>query len=301
MQAKRYYFHFSDLNRDLFERDWKGRICFSEDEASAYAHSMVRELSANSNLRGSMLIVSDDSGKKIETITVWVSEQAKPRPVCQEPGLEAQLRCTAAPKFGPTEYPFSVLPGTKHNQSTFYSSGDTKIPVRTHMRTWIKKIGIAGLAALSVAGATLAASSDAEAHWRGRHWGGGGWVGPAIVGGLALGALAASRPYYGYAAYGYYDGCIRNRVVGYTYHGRPIVRRVNVCYWPLASQGPVAPGPFLSGLWRDDLRDGEGCGNQNARWHPWKKKAPGLGWGDRGLKLVNVETGTGAGPDPTPS
>jgi hypothetical protein len=70
MQAKRYYFHFSDLNRDLFERDWKGRICFSEDEASAYAHSMVRELSANSNLRGSMLIVSDDSGKKIETITL---------------------------------------------------------------------------------------------------------------------------------------------------------------------------------------------------------------------------------------
>jgi hypothetical protein len=102
------------------------------------------------------------------------------------------------------------------------------------MRTWIKKAGIAGLAALSVFGATLATSSDAEARWRGRHWGyRGGWVGPAIVGGLALGAIAASRPYY-YGGYGPgyygYDGCIRNRVVGYTYYGRPIVRPVNVCY-----------------------------------------------------------------------
>jgi hypothetical protein len=45
--------------------------------------------------------------------------------------------------------------------------------------------------------------------------------------------LAASRPYYygGYGGYGYYgDGCIRNRVVGYTAYGRPIVRPVNVCY-----------------------------------------------------------------------
>ncbi len=69
---------------------------------------------------------------------------------------------------------------------------------------------------MSVAGATLATSSDAEARWRGGR-GGWGWAGPAIVGGLALGAIAASRPYaygYGYPAYGY-DGCIRNRVVGY--------------------------------------------------------------------------------------
>ena len=105
------------------------------------------------------------------------------------------------------------------------------------MRTWIKKVGIAGLAAVSVFAATLATSSDADARWRGRGYRG-GWVGPAIVGGLALGAIAASRPYaygygygpgYGYGAYGY-DGCIRNRVVGYNYYGRPIVRPVNVCY-----------------------------------------------------------------------
>jgi hypothetical protein len=97
------------------------------------------------------------------------------------------------------------------------------------MRISIKKFGIAALAAVSLAGATLATSTDADARWRG-HGGhrGGGWVGPAIVGGLALGALTASRPYYG-PAYGAYDGCIRNRVVGHTAYGRPIVRPVNVC------------------------------------------------------------------------
>jgi hypothetical protein len=42
--------------------------------------------------------------------------------------------------------------------------------------------------------------------------------------------LAASRPYYGYPAYGYGDGCLRRRIVGHTYYGRPIFRTVNVCY-----------------------------------------------------------------------
>ena len=103
------------------------------------------------------------------------------------------------------------------------------------MRTGIKKIGVAAVAALSLLGATLAVSSTAEARYYHRGWGG-GWAGPAIVGGLALGALAASRPYYGgygYGAYGGYydDGCyLRRRVVGYTPWGRPIVRAVRVCY-----------------------------------------------------------------------
>ena len=101
------------------------------------------------------------------------------------------------------------------------------------MRSLFRKVGITAVAALSLVGATLAASSSAEARYYGRGWHGGGWAGPAIVGGLALGALAASRPYYygGYGGYGAYgDGCIRNRVVGYTPYGRPIVRAVNVCY-----------------------------------------------------------------------
>ena len=103
------------------------------------------------------------------------------------------------------------------------------------MRSIFRKVGITAVAAVSLVGATLAASSPAEARYYGRGWHGGGWVGPAIVRGLALGALAASRPYYyggyGYGAYGAYgDGCIRNRIVGYTAYGRPIWRPVNVCY-----------------------------------------------------------------------
>lgn len=116
------------------------------------------------------------------------------------------------------------------------------------MSSVMKKMGLAALAALSIAGATLVTSSDAEARWRGgggyHHGGyggyhrGGGGFGPGFVGGLAIGALA-SRPYgYGYGGgygaygggYGYNNGCIRRRVVGYNYYGRPIVRAVNVCY-----------------------------------------------------------------------
>jgi hypothetical protein len=112
------------------------------------------------------------------------------------------------------------------------------------MRNALRTSGVAVLAAATIVVGSLAASSPAEARR--------GWVGPAIVGGIALGALAAaSAPRYGYAygpgygygpSYGYgpgygyqrvgyygggYYGCPR-RVVGYTYYGRPIVRRV--CY-----------------------------------------------------------------------
>src|SRR5947207_15312797 len=101
------------------------------------------------------------------------------------------------------------------------------------MRSLFKKVGIAALAALSLVGATLAASSTAEARYYGRGWGGRGFIGPAIVGGLALGALAASRPYYygGYGGYGYYgDGCMRKRVGRHTPYRRPNVRPVNGSY-----------------------------------------------------------------------
>lgn len=99
------------------------------------------------------------------------------------------------------------------------------------MHPTLKKIGMAALAATTLAGATLAGTSSAEARWGHR----GGWVGPAVVGGLALGAFAAAtapRYGYGYAPYGYYGGgygygCPR-QVVGYNPWGRPIVRRV--CY-----------------------------------------------------------------------
>jgi hypothetical protein len=95
------------------------------------------------------------------------------------------------------------------------------------MRNALRTSGVAALAVATIAVGSLAASSPAEARR--------GWVGPAIVGGIALGALAAaSAPRYGYAygpGYGYYGAgyydCPR-QVVGYTYYGRPIVRRV--CY-----------------------------------------------------------------------
>jgi hypothetical protein len=70
------------------------------------------------------------------------------------------------------------------------------------MRSALKKICITVVATLSLAGAILATSTDAQARYYHRGYGG-GWIGPAIVGGLMLGALAASRPYYGYPAYGY--------------------------------------------------------------------------------------------------
>jgi hypothetical protein len=93
------------------------------------------------------------------------------------------------------------------------------------MRSSLRKLGMATLAAATLAGGMVASTSSAEARW-GR---GGGWVGPAVVGGLALGALAATapRPYYGYGYSDGYYGCPRE-VVGYTAWGRPIVRRV--CY-----------------------------------------------------------------------
>lgn len=117
------------------------------------------------------------------------------------------------------------------------------------MRSVLKRMGVVAVAVLSLTSATLATSTTAQArHYH--HGYGGGWIGPAIVGGVILGALAASRPYYGYPGYGYgygygypaygygypaygfySGGCyLQRRVVGYTAVGRPIVRRMRVCY-----------------------------------------------------------------------
>jgi hypothetical protein len=126
----------------------------------------------------------------------------------------------------------------------------------------MKTMGMAVLAALTIAGSIVATTTDAEARYRGgggfrggygggygggyRGYGGGyrgyygryrggyyggyrGYgIGAGIATGLAIGAIGAG---YGYGpGYGYYDGCVQNRVVGYTYYGHPIVRPVNVCY-----------------------------------------------------------------------
>ena len=101
------------------------------------------------------------------------------------------------------------------------------------MAKTLKKVGVAVLAALSIAGATLATTTSAEARYFGHGWhrgGGWGWGGPAFVGGLALGALA-TRPYYAsaYPVYGAYGDCVVERRVRHTPYG-PVVRRVRVCY-----------------------------------------------------------------------
>jgi hypothetical protein len=138
-----------------------------------------------------------------------------------------------------SEYTFSkqisALRNTRRRDSVSISRANKRGSTSrsSMMRNALRTSGVAVLAAATIAVGSLAASSPAEARR-------GGWVGPAIVGGIALGALAAaSAPRYGYAygpGYGYhgagyygggYYGCPR-RVVGYTYYGRPIVRRV--CY-----------------------------------------------------------------------
>ena len=97
----------------------------------------------------------------------------------------------------------------------------------------MKKLATAALAVLTIASTMTATTSGAEARgWRGgyHHHGGfyrgrGFGIGAGIATGLAVGAIGSG--YYG----GYYGGgCIRNRVVGYTAYGRPVVRPVNVCY-----------------------------------------------------------------------
>jgi hypothetical protein len=99
----------------------------------------------------------------------------------------------------------------------------------------MKKLGLTALVALTIVASVAATATDADARgrggFRGGHRGGFG-IGAGIATGLALGAIGgAYYGGYGPGYYGYgYDGCIRRRVVGYTSYGRPIVRRVNVCY-----------------------------------------------------------------------
>jgi hypothetical protein len=86
----------------------------------------------------------------------------------------------------------------------------------------MKKFGMAALAALTIAGTFAAGTTGAEARYYGRggyhggyYRGGGFGIGAGIATGLALGAVGGA--YYGGYGPGYYNnGCVRNRVVGYT-------------------------------------------------------------------------------------
>ena len=112
------------------------------------------------------------------------------------------------------------------------------------MRSYLKKFGIAAVAALSLAAASVATSSTADARiggfhhggfhhgFHGGHWGHRGFgFGPAFGGALAFGALATA-PYWYSRPVGLYGDCFpRRRIVGYTPWGRPIVRFVRTCYY----------------------------------------------------------------------
>ena len=59
MQDQRFYFHFSDLSRDVLELDWKGRPCETPQEAIAYAHTLASGLVCESSHRDFQIVEVD--------------------------------------------------------------------------------------------------------------------------------------------------------------------------------------------------------------------------------------------------
>ena len=99
------------------------------------------------------------------------------------------------------------------------------------MRASLKKIGLATVMALTVAGTALVTAGAARAqHWHGH---GGGGFGPGFVGGLAAGAIIGGGPYYGGGYYGgpyaYGGYCYIQRRVFINRFGHRVIRRVRVC------------------------------------------------------------------------
>jgi hypothetical protein len=125
---------------------------------------------------------------------------------------------------------------------------------KTGKDTAMKKTVLALVAAATIGFTSLAAPSQAEAHWRGGGWGpgiAGGLVGAAVIGGLASSAYAYGPGYGGYPAYGYYDngyapvyygtsyyapayyGPRYRRVIrpAYAYYGGPRYHRIYRHHW----------------------------------------------------------------------
>src|ERR1035437_5114200 len=97
------------------------------------------------------------------------------------------------------------------------------------MRVSLKKIGLAAVMALTVAGTALVTAGSAQA----QH-------GHGFVGGLAAGAVIGGGPYYGGGYYGgpyaygggpyaYGCGCYIERQVVINRFGHRVIRRVRVC------------------------------------------------------------------------
>lgn len=108
-----------------------------------------------------------------------------------------------------------------------------------------KHVGVAAIAVISLVGATMAASSSAEARQLNRGWRTNYFPGTAVVSGLALGAVAATRSYdyrYGYRYWDYapggpfvdypYQNCgFGPRLAAYTVFGNAIISSDRVCWY----------------------------------------------------------------------
>jgi hypothetical protein len=108
---------------------------------------------------------------------------------------------------------------------------------------FIRKFGVAALAALTIVGASLSASAPASARgfghggggfhgggFGGRGFGGRGFgIGAGLATGLVLGGIGYGYGYPAYAYNGYYGGdCWIQRRVVYRY-GRRVIVPVQVC------------------------------------------------------------------------
>jgi len=94
------------------------------------------------------------------------------------------------------------------------------------MRASLKKIGLAAVMALTVAGTALVTAGSAQAQYR--H--GGGGFGPGFGGGPYYGGGYYGGPYaYGGGPYAYGGGCYIERQVVINRFGHRVIRRVRVC------------------------------------------------------------------------
>ena len=94
------------------------------------------------------------------------------------------------------------------------------------MRVSLKKIGLAAVMALTVAGTALVTAGSAQAQYR--H--GGGGFGPGFGGGPYYGGGYYGGPYaYGGGPYAYGGGCYIERQVVINRFGQRVIRRVRVC------------------------------------------------------------------------
>ena len=67
-KQQRFFFRFFDLHHDCFEQDWKGRAYETVDQANAHARSVAEKSRRSSQVRGRILVVSDEHGQKVQTI-----------------------------------------------------------------------------------------------------------------------------------------------------------------------------------------------------------------------------------------